>query len=241
MAGWDDVPHLSEAERARLLAATPPYLRDARSRGIPALGAGAIFPMAVEDITCPAFVVPRHWPKAYGLDVGWKATAVLWGAWDRETDTIYGWAEYKRGQAEPTVHAAAVRLRGPKLQGAIDPASRGRSQKDGEQLMVTYEELGLHLAKAKNAVEAGLLEVWERFSTGRLKLFSSLTQTIGELRLYRRDDKGKVVKENDHLMDALRYLVMTREEIFHWTLPDDEDSDDTRHGRSRGEHSWMSA
>ena len=27
-----------------------------------------------------------------------------------------------------------------------------------------------------------------------------------EFRLYRRDDKGHVVKENDHYMDATRYL-----------------------------------
>ena len=30
-----------------------------------------------------------------------------------------------------------------------------------------------------------------------------------EYRLYRRDDKGNVVKERDHLMDATRYLVVS--------------------------------
>ena len=30
-----------------------------------------------------------------------------------------------------------------------------------------------------------------------------------EYRLYRRDEKGRVVKENDHLMDASRYLNST--------------------------------
>jgi hypothetical protein len=241
MAGWDDVPHLSAGERERLLAATPPYLRDARSKGIPALGSGAIYPLSLDDIQCPPFVIPKHWPKAYGLDVGWKATAVVWGAWDRDTDVIYGWAEYKRGQAEPSVHATAIKARGEQLQGAIDPASRGRSQKDGEKLMDAYtEEEHLNLVKAKNAVEAGLFEVWQRLTTGRLKLFTSLAKTAAEIRLYRRDEHGKVVKENDHLMDALRYLVMTREEIFNWIVPDQGDGDDTRH-RRRGESSWMSA
>lgn len=237
MAGWDDVPHLSADERARLLAATPPYLRDARSRGIPALGAGAIYPLAIEDVTCEPFVIPRSWPKGYGLDVGWKATAAVWGAWDRETDVIYAWAEYKRGECEPAVHTVAIKSRGEKLRGAIDPASRGRQQKDGEKLMDSYQELGLDIVKAKNAVEAGLFECWERLTTGRLKLFTSLAGTIGEMRLYRRDDKGKVVKENDHLMDALRYLVMTRDEIFEWVV---EQPETTRRGR-RGEASWMSA
>ena len=32
---------------------------------------------------------------------------------------------------------------------------------------------------------------------------------LSEFRLYRRDEKGNVVKENDHLMDATRYLVVS--------------------------------
>ncbi len=42
MAGWDDVPHLDERTKRKLLASTQPYLRDARSKGIPSLGTGAI-------------------------------------------------------------------------------------------------------------------------------------------------------------------------------------------------------
>jgi len=53
-----------------------------------------------------------------------------------------------------------------------------------------------------------LLAVQDRLSTGRLKIFSTLQHTLGEIRLYRRDEKGRIVKENDHLMDALRYAVM---------------------------------
>lgn len=32
-----------------------------------------------------------------------------------------------------------------------------------------------------------------------------------EYRLYRRDERGRVVKTNDHLMDAFRYAVMGRQ------------------------------
>jgi hypothetical protein len=31
--------------------------------------------------------------------------------------------------------------------------------------------------------------------------------------MYRRDDKGRVVKKNDHLMDASRYLIGTGRDI----------------------------
>ena len=92
------------------------------------------------------------------------------------------------------------------MQGFIDPASRGRGQKDGSQLFSDYSQLGLKLQTADNGVESGLYSVWNRLSTGRLKVFKSMVGWLGEFRLYRRDERGHVVKENDHLMDATRYL-----------------------------------
>ena len=44
---------------------------------------------------------------------------------------------------------------------------------------------------------------------GKLKAFNSLSQWYSELRSYRRDENGKVVKERDHCMDSMRYLVMS--------------------------------
>ncbi len=78
-------------------------------------------------------------------------------------------AEHYRGQAEPAVHAEAIRARGAWIKGAIDPASRGRGQRDGEQLLQNYRDLGLHLMPAQNGVEAGLFEVYQRLGGGRLK------------------------------------------------------------------------
>jgi hypothetical protein len=95
------------------------------------------------------------------------------------------------------------------MQGAVDPAARGRGQKDGEQLLQNYIDLGLQLTKAENGVEAGLFDVWERLSTGRLKVFRTLQSWFAEYRLYRRDEKGAVVKKDDHLMDATRYFVVS--------------------------------
>lgn len=207
MAGWDDVPHLGEAEKKRMLAETPPYLRDARSKGIPSLGSGAIYPVPESEIKVNDFPIPVHWPRLYALDVGWNRTAALWGAWDKENDVIYLTAEYYRSQAEPVIHAAAIKAKGEWIPGEIDPAARGRGQRDGERLFKDYEDLGLNIAPANNTVESGLYDVWGRLSTGRLKVFASLNYWFSEYRLYRRDEKGRIVKENDHLMDDTRYLV----------------------------------
>lgn len=207
--GWEDVPHLSAEAKAKLLAKLAPHQREARTKGIPALGSGAIYPVPESDIVMDDFLLPDHWPRAYGFDVGWNRTAGIWGALDREADVVYLYTEHYRGQAEPSVHATAVKARGAWIPGAIDPASRGRSQADGEQLLQSYTDLGLQLTPADNGVESGLYDVWERMSTGRLKVFKSCRNWLDEYRIYRRDDKGKIVKERDHLMDATRYLVKT--------------------------------
>lgn len=206
MATWDDAPHLTEAAKTELWNSLPPYQRDARSKGIPQLGSGAIFPVPESDLIVSPFVIPDHWPRGYGFDVGWNNTAAVWGAHDRENDVLYAYHEHLRGHAEPTIHAAAVKAPGDWIPGFIDPASRGRSQKDGSQLLSDYRQLGLRLELADNGVESGLYGMWNRMSTGRFKVFSSMGGWLKEFRLYRRDERGKVVKENDHLMDATRYL-----------------------------------
>lgn len=238
-AGWDDVPHLSEETKKTLLESIPPFQRDARSKGIPQLGAGAIFPIPESDILVDDFAIPDHWPKAYGMDVGWNRTAAVWAAWNRGTDTVYLFNEHYRGQAEPSIHAQGIKTRGEWIPGVIDPASRGRNQKDGQQLIQQYKDLGLDLEFAFNGVESGLYEVWQRLSTGRLKVFKSLSNWLMEYRLYRRDEKGQVVKSNDHIMDATRYLIMSGlDRAITKPKPKQTDDDDFFYsGRNGG--GWM--
>jgi len=209
MATWDDVPHLTAQDKADLWNSIPPFQRDARSKGIPQLGSGAIFPIQEEEIKVDPFKLPREWPRVYALDVGWNKTAAVWGAWDRDSDIIYLYSEWYRSQAEPAVNAVGIKSRGDWIWGVIDPSARGRSQVDGGRLIDEYVQLGLNLDFADNSVEAGIMTVWERLSDGRLKVFSNLSEWFGEYRIYRRDEKGKIVKSKDHLMDCTRYLVMS--------------------------------
>lgn len=208
-AGWDDVPHLDAQTKKELHDSTPPYLRDARSKGIPSVGAGAIYPMEMSEIFVRPIEIPAFWRRCFGLDVGWNRTAALWGATDPATQTTYLYSEYYVGQKSVTEHAAAIKARGAWIPGVIDPAARGRDQRSGEQLIFDYRENGLRLQPADNSVESGLYTVWDLFQTGRLKVFRTLTNFYEEIVLYRRDEKGHVVKEKDHLMDAMRYLVVS--------------------------------
>lgn len=206
-AGWDSVPHLDAATRAELLADTPPWLREARSQGIPSLGVGAIYPIERKSVEVAPFAIPKHWPRCYALDVGWNWTAALWCAYDRETTTKYFYSCYKGGEQLPAVHAAAIQARGKWIPGLVDPAANNRGPRDGERIMEDYTKAGLELTKANNAVEAGLIQCWQDMTLGRIKVFSiGMDPFWFEYGLYHRDEKGKIVKKNDHLMDCLRYV-----------------------------------
>ena len=205
-AGWDDAPWLSEPAKKQMEADTPPHLIEARRLGRPSMGSGNVFPLAIENLLCKPIDIPHFWKRLYALDVGWNNTACLWGALDPVTDTLYIYDEYFMKEQPPAVHAAGVRARGEWIPGVIDPASRGRSQNDGAQLWQSYRDLGLRLSKADNAVEAGINDLWHRMTMGTLKVFNTLPHFAREFILYRRDLKGRIVKENDHIMDCLRYL-----------------------------------
>lgn len=214
-ATWDDAPHLTEKAKEELLASIPAFQRDARTKGVPQLGAGAIFPVEESSYVIDPFEIPKHWPRAYGFDVG-RNTAAIWFALDRESQTIYTYSEFFMVEGTPSHHVDAIKARGQWIRGAIDTAARGRSQTDGENLMQIYQDLGLRIQNADKAVEAGLLEILELLTQGRLKVFKTCQGLLSEIRLYRRDEKGRIVKTNDHRCDAWRYGIFTRDKIL-WT------------------------
>lgn len=211
-ASWSDVPHLDAETKAELLSSIQsmePHLKDARTQGIPSLGAGAIYPISLPDILVDPFPIPPSWPRAYGLDVGWNRTAAVWGAHDLDSDVLYLYTEHYRAHAEPSSHTTAIKARGEWIPGVIDPASRGASQRDGKLLIVEYQTLGLILSMAEKSSVTGIQMTLERLATGRLRVFRPLRNWQAEYRLYRRTEEGIVVKEFDHLMDATRYLVIS--------------------------------
>jgi len=208
-AGWRDVPHLDETEKKKLAANTPPYQIKARTDGEPSLGAGAIYPIGEDDITCDILTIPEDWRRVFAMDVGWRRTAVLWGAENPSNGVVVLYDEHYQGQGEPASHAMAIDARGNWIPGVIDPACLGSSQVDGRRLMQMYRDLGLNLAPADNTVEAGLTEVWQALVAGRIKVQRHLANFFREFRKYHRDESGKIVKVDDHLMDCLRYLWMS--------------------------------
>lgn len=234
----DDAEHYTPEQRAQIIASYPAHEREARAKGIPTLGSGRIFPVEEELITCEPFSIPDHWAQIGGLDFGWDhPTAAACIAWDRDADVIYVTKGYRQRQATPVIHAAAVKPWGDWLPWAW-PHDGNNDTAAGENLATQYRELGLkmHYERAtfedgSNSVEAGLMEMLDLMQTSRFKVFSTVGEFFEEFRLYHRKD-GKVVKERDDLICAVRYAIMMKR--FAKTKPNPRKSANT------GAASWMS-
>jgi phage terminase large subunit-like protein len=208
-AGWDDVPHLDAHTKRHLIATSPPYQLDARTKGLPQLGAGAIYQIAESQITVPDFAIPRHYRRFFGLDAGGgaKNTAVVWCAEDPELNTVYVYSTYSRASPELALHVAAITARGLWIPGVGDAAALIVTEHDAEQIIAQYQRAGVDIILADKAVETGIQDVWELMTAGQFKVFQSCASWFQEFRMYHRDEKGRIVRVDNHEMDATRYAI----------------------------------
>lgn len=235
----DDAEHYTPDERAAIIASYPEHEREARTKGIPSLGSGRIFPVSEDSITIDSIPIERHWARIIGIDFGYDhpfAAASL--AWDRDADVIYVTAAYREAKATPPIHVAAVRPWGDWIPCAWPHDGMQHDKGSGDQLAAQYRTGGLNClpehathSEGGYGVEAGIMEMLERMQTGRFKVFRGLIEWFAEFRLYHREN-GKIVKLRDDLLSATRYGVMMKRFA------------DTERPTSRTEHhgsegSWM--
>ncbi len=219
----EDAEHYTPAQRKAIIASYPAHEREARAKGIPTLGSGRIFPVPEETIRVNAFALQPHWPRIAGIDFGWDhPTAVVWLAWDRDTDTIYLYDAYRQREQTPVVHGATIKAKGAWIPVAWPHDGYQHDKGGGEALADQYRKQGVKMmpvnatnppaegqkeGEGGNSVEAGLMDMLDRMQTGRFKVFAHLNDWWEEFRLYHRD-KGKIVKVGDDLMSASRYATM---------------------------------
>lgn len=212
----DDAEHYTPEERERIVASYPAHEREARAKGVPTLGSGRIFPVPEESIACDPIEIPRTWARIGGMDFGWDHPfAAVELAWDRDADIVYVTKAYRKREATPVIHAAALRPWADWLPWSWPHDGSNQTLSGaGEPLAGQFKAQGLNMLPERAqfedgsiGVEAGIMEMLDRMQTGRLKVFRHLNEWFEEFRLYHRAD-GKVVKEADDLMSATRYAIM---------------------------------
>ena len=213
----DDVNHYSADEKKTIISSYPAHELEARTKGIPVLGSGRIFPVEESLIAIDHREFPPHWPRIGGCDFGWDHPAAFVElVWDRDADVVYVARTHRVRETTPVLHAAAVRPWGKELPWAWPrDGKRETLEGAGIPLAQQYREQDLNMLyehaqfeDGSVSVEAGLMEMLTRMQTGRFKVFKHLNDWWEEFRLYHRKD-GRVFKEGDDLMSATRYAIMS--------------------------------
>lgn len=213
----EDAEHYSAKQRADIISTYAPFERDARTKGIPQLGSGRVFPIDEDDIKVDSFPIPPHWPQIGGMDFGWDhPSAGIRQAWDRDSDTLYITACHRAKAQTPAMFAASVKPWGAWIPWAWPHDGLQHDKGSGEQLAAQYKAQGLNMLGSRatfedgtNGVEAGLMDMLDRMQTGRYKVFSHLSDWFEEFNLYHRKD-GLIVKVAEDLMSASRYALMMK-------------------------------
>ncbi|QWP79222.1 terminase family protein [Lysobacter sp. K5869] len=213
----EDAEHYTPEQRAAIIASYPAHEREARTKGIPMLGSGRVFPIEEAAITVQPFAIPREWVQIGGLDFGYDHPfGAVRLAWDRDADVLYVISAYRERLATPVIHAAALRPWGDWLPWAWPHDGLQHDKGSGEELAKQYRDQKLNMLPERatfedggNGVEAGVTEMLDRMQTGRLKVFAHLSDWFEEFRLYHREN-GRIVKLNDDLLSATRYALMMR-------------------------------
>lgn len=205
----------------------PLHERDARRSGRPIFGSGSVFAIPRNSIEMAPFIdVPGTFRSGWGVDFGGMGGsshkyshpfgAVL-GHWDPLTDIIYIQHALRIRNQAPIHHAAALKL----VCAAAPvfwPHDGHRHTGGGDENATTqglYKIQGLRMfathATFKTggyATETGILDMHQRFTSGRLKVCSNLLEWWEEFIAYHRDERGEIVKVGDDLMSATRILCM---------------------------------
>ena len=139
---------IAKEQKRQIIASYPPHEVEARTRGVPTLGSGRIFPVAEESITCDHRDIPSHWPRIGAVDWGWthfssplvslRTTAIMM--------LVYLIRTYRMKEATPIMHAATLRAWGRNLRWAWPRDGRRQTLEGaGIPLMEQYRDQGLDM------------------------------------------------------------------------------------------------
>ena len=183
------------------------------------------------------FSIPDGWEWVAGMDVGMDApTTMLLGTVDQLGSLVIVEEYVQEGSLVPE-HVKNIRRIWDRWLGegnepsytVIDPASAQRTAASPFSVLMQYIDHGLGCIKANNEIDAGINMVTEYLDYDpdlnedgdmvkppRLFVFNECTTLINEFQGYvwARKREGarlnKPVSRNDHCLDALRYMCMSR-------------------------------
>lgn len=211
----EDAQHIKPEDRAKIISGYKRHERDARVKGIPMLGSGAIFTEPEENIAEATIrEVPYYWAKLWGIDfgIGHPFGAVLL-LWDKDNDVVHVHHAIRMADALPIQHCAAMKKVGADVPVAWPQDGTAR-EKSGLVVASLYKKENLRMLpehatfpEGGYSTEAAIEEMLAREATGRLKVAAHLQDYFEERRFYHRKD-GLVVHLKDDILSATQKGLM---------------------------------
>ena len=184
------------------------------------------------------FPIPEGWERLVAIDHGMvNPTAVLWGAIDYDNNLFIYDEYYNPGVVSQHAKEILRKSEGQEISfWLIDPSTQAKTrEKDGMpwSVLEEYEDYGIWATPANNELLGGLNRVREfmrvdpnrrhpvtsQVGAPRLFIFSNCINLISEIPQYQwKRMRGLVSRNepelprdwNDHAIDAMRYMIMSR-------------------------------
>ncbi len=229
----DENPHLNQEAKELVLADMTESEKKARKAGQFVHFAGLVYDEFSPDVHTVNPISPEFLKDQtiyVGIDPGIKVTAVVFACFDSDNSMLvfdeitFSGKNMENEQTIPEEVVARIREREAKWGKAsyyiIDPAARIGNLINAENIQSAYARAGLNTINGQNKVDVGIFEVKRRLERAvkksrpeRLHITRNCSQLLWEFTRYRMDPKAedfKPIKENDHHLDALRYVAMAR-------------------------------
>lgn len=185
---------------------------------------GLVYPSYFQTIVSP-FEIPKHWLRMVAHDYGLSDRAVfVFAAIDPKEGTVYIYKQiatenmdidqlaalYKEGAKDIPEGGLAF----PPL---IDPKSGPKRDYHKKSLMSEYLERGIYFEPGTVSVNTRVLQMNSYINSGKLKIFDTCEELIGELREYKFPPKSldkdggknmdKPMDKNNHSINPVEWIV----------------------------------
>jgi phage terminase large subunit-like protein len=229
----DDNPHLDRVTMARVLSGLGAEEREARKSGRFVSFAGLIYASFASSVhVVPINEVPDGVEVFAGIDPGYRHMCAVVLCYLDPDDRLVVFDEIAMQGAKISQVCQEYKIRCLKWKVqprwvVIDPASRNKVGQTARSDQQEFADNGVPTIPGQNSVTAGINHVKERLDhrtvqgqpDPRLLVAAHCTELRAEFKRYRwvkestRQENGSKeapVKKDDHLLDALRYVVMQR-------------------------------
>jgi phage terminase large subunit len=183
---------------------------------------GQVYPIFHEAIVDP-FPIPKNWQRIGAADFGLRdPTVLIMGAIDPEEGVIYLYNEYFETSHAVPHHAHNMKqildeIPYGSLQKLVaDPSGKRSNISDNRSIFDHYAEYDIWFQPGDNRIEPGIAKVYAYLQLKKLKVFSSLKNTIREHVNYKykpqelRNEKNldeKPIDKDNHSVDSVRYMI----------------------------------